>query len=57
MTIFKETINNHIYIFEMTSNKETSKTVIRYYLKNGGLKEVTNVMRAIKILTNRHNLF
>ena len=57
MSIFKEVINNRIYIFEITLNKETSKTTIRYYLANGSLKEVTNTMKAINILINRHNIF
>ena len=50
-------MNNRIYIFEITLNKETSKTIIRYYLANGSLKEATNTMKAISILINRHNIF
>lgn len=57
MSILKEVINNRIYIFGITLNKETSKTIIRYYLANGSLKEVTNTMKAISILINRHNIF
>lgn len=57
MTILKEVINNHMYVFEITLNKESSKTIIGYYLENGNLKEVTDVIKATSILINRHNLF
>ncbi len=57
MTILKEVINNHIYVFEITLNKETSKTIIGYYLENGDLREVTDIIKATSILINRHNLF
>jgi hypothetical protein len=56
MTILKEVINNHMYVFEIKLNKEISKTIIGYYLENVSLKEVTDVIKATSILINRHNL-
>lgn len=56
MAILKEIINNRIYIFEIILNEETSKTIIKYCLENGSLKEVVAAISVINKLINKHNL-
>ena len=56
MSIFNEMINGSAYTFKIILNKETSKTIIKYRLEDGSLKEVSKTLDAMTILIKRHNL-